>query len=41
MTDSFKKDDEICCICMESKSDLVLSCTHNYCENCIKGIFKA
>lgn len=36
MTDSFLKEDEICCICMESKANLILSCTHNYCENCIK-----
>lgn len=30
------KDDEICCICMEARSNMILSCTHNYCENCIK-----
>lgn len=30
------KEDEICCICMESKPNLILSCTHNYCEKCIK-----
>lgn len=28
-------DDEICCICMERKSNLILNCTHNYCEECI------
>ena len=36
MNDSVNKDEDICCICMESKTDLVLSCTHNYCENCIR-----
>lgn len=30
------KDEEICCICMETKSNLILSCTHNFCEKCIK-----
>jgi hypothetical protein len=30
------KDDEICCICMDSRSNMILSCTHNYCEQCIK-----
>lgn len=30
------KEEEICCICMESKTNLILSCTHNFCEKCIK-----
>ncbi len=30
------KEDEICCICMENKPNLILSCTHSYCETCIK-----
>jgi hypothetical protein len=34
-TDNFK-DEDICCICMETKSNLILSCTHNFCEKCIK-----
>ncbi len=29
-------DEAICCICMESRSNLILSCTHNFCETCIK-----
>ena len=28
--------DETCCICMESKPNLILQCTHNFCEVCMK-----
>jgi hypothetical protein len=30
------QDEDTCCICMESKSNLALNCTHSFCENCIK-----
>lgn len=30
------KEEEICCICMETKTNLILSCAHNFCEKCIK-----
>ncbi len=36
LSSSILTDDEICCICMENKANLILPCTHNYCENCIK-----
>jgi len=29
-------EDEICCICMEEKTNVILACTHNFCETCIK-----
>ena len=29
-------DEDICCICMDSKSNTILACTHSYCENCIR-----
>lgn len=31
-----ESDEEICCICMEKKTDIILGCTHNFCENCIR-----
>lgn len=31
-----EKEEEICCICMESKTNLILSCAHNFCEKCIR-----
>lgn len=31
-----EKEEEICCICMEAKTNLILTCTHNFCEKCIK-----
>ncbi|CAF0991794.1 unnamed protein product [Brachionus calyciflorus] len=34
--ESSLKDDDICCICMVEKTNLILSCAHNYCENCIE-----
>ena len=36
MSKSSCRDEDICCICMESRSNLILSCTHNFCEKCIK-----
>ena len=30
-------DDDICCICMEEKTNLILACTHNFCEKCIRN----
>ncbi|XP_038055165.1 RING finger protein 141-like [Patiria miniata] len=29
-------DEGDCCICMENKADIVLSCTHTYCHLCIE-----
>ncbi|XP_022088358.1 RING finger protein 141-like [Acanthaster planci] len=29
-------DEGDCCICMEKKADIVLSCTHTYCQLCIE-----
>ena len=31
-----QKEEETCCICMESRPNLILNCAHNFCENCIK-----
>lgn len=31
-----KKEDEICCICMEATPNLILTCAHSFCENCLK-----
>ena len=30
------EEENICCICMEARTNLILACTHNYCEKCIK-----
>ena len=30
-----KSTAEECCICMDRKAQIMLSCNHNYCEQCI------
>lgn len=29
-------DDELCCICEEKRSDIMLQCYHLFCEKCIE-----
>ncbi|RNA18028.1 RING finger protein 141-like [Brachionus plicatilis] len=36
LNQSSSLNEDICCICMEEKTNLVLSCSHNYCEKCIE-----
>jgi hypothetical protein len=36
MNEPMLSDDDICCICMEDKTNVILACTHNFCETCIK-----
>ena len=35
-TANIQSDDETCCICMETRPNLILNCTHSFCENCMK-----
>lgn len=37
MSEQTPNDDDICCICMEEKTNLILACTHNFCEKCINN----
>ncbi|XP_071956771.1 RING finger protein 141-like [Antedon mediterranea] len=32
---SKEADDNECCICLDNRSEVILSCTHSYCQKCI------